>query len=143
MNRWYVAQTHPRGEEKAAWQLRRQGFTTYLPRYLKRRRHARRVDWVKAPLFPRYLFIEMDPELAQWRSINATVGVSRLVCNGDRPAPVPARVVDDIGAREDEKGLIRIDRIRPFKQGERVQITSRYASHNRCDPTSACASQRP
>ena len=44
MNRWYVAQTHRRDEEKAAWHLRRQEFSVYLPRYLTRRRHARRVD---------------------------------------------------------------------------------------------------
>ena len=104
--------------------LRRQEFSVYLPRYLRRRRHARRVDWVKAPLFPRYLFIEMDPEHTQWHCINSTFGVSRLVCNGDRPAPVPDGIVDDIAARADDKGLVRLDRIRPFKHGEKVQIVS-------------------
>lgn len=122
MNRWYVAQTHRRDEEKAAWHLRRQEFSVYLPRYLTRRRHARRVDWVKAPLFPRYLFIEMDSEHTQWRCINSTFGVSRLVCNGDRPAPVPEGIVEDIVARSDKRGLVRLDRMRPFSQGQKVQI---------------------
>ena len=122
MNRWYVAQTHRRDEEKAAWHLRRQEFSVYLPRYLTRRRHARRVDWVKAPLFPRYLFIEMDSEHTQWRCINSTIGVSRLVCNGDRPAPVPDGIVEDIVARSDNRGLVRLDRMRPFRHGEKVQI---------------------
>ena len=122
MNRWYVAQTHRCDEEKAAWQLRRQEFSVYLPRYLTRRRHARRVDWVKAPLFPRYLFIEMDSEHTQWRCINSTFGVSRLVCNGDRPAPVPEGIVEDIVARSDNRGLVRLDRMRPFSQGQKVQI---------------------
>lgn len=122
MNRWYVAQTHRRDEEKAAWHLRRQEFSVYLPRYLTRRRHARRADWVKAPLFPRYLFIEMDSEHTQWRCINSTFGVSRLVCNGDRPAPVPDGIVEDIVARSDNRGLVRLDRMRPFRQGEKVQI---------------------
>ena len=40
--RWYVVQSQPNSELKAAAHLDRQGFTTYLPRYLKRRRHARR-----------------------------------------------------------------------------------------------------
>jgi len=124
MNRWYVAQTHPNGEEKAAWHLRRQDFSVYLPRFEKRRRHARKLDWVKAPLFPRYLFIEMDPEQARWRCINSTVGISMLVCHGGRPAPVPPGIVEDISAREDGKGLIRMDLVRPFKPGEKVQITS-------------------
>ena len=43
---WYVVQTQPHAETKASLHLVRQGFATYLPRYLKRRRHARRVDTV-------------------------------------------------------------------------------------------------
>ena len=54
---WYVAQTQANAENKAVAHLARQGFATYLPRYLKRRSHARRVDVVAAPLFPRYLFV--------------------------------------------------------------------------------------
>ena len=42
--RWYVVQSQPNAELKAAAHLNRQGFTTYLPRYMKRRRHARRVE---------------------------------------------------------------------------------------------------
>lgn len=39
---WYVVETHPHAEVKAEVQLRRQNFQTYLPRYCKQRRHARR-----------------------------------------------------------------------------------------------------
>ena len=62
------------------------GFETYLPRYEKRRRHARRVETVAAPLFPRYLFVAIDLASQRWRSIHSTIGVSRLVCNGEDPA---------------------------------------------------------
>ena len=57
---WYVVHTHPRAEAKALLNLDRQGFSCYLPRYLKRRRHARRLETVAAPLFPRYLFVALD-----------------------------------------------------------------------------------
>ncbi len=60
MKRWYVVHTHTRGERLAMVNLRRQGLDTYLPQYLKRRRHARRTEWIPAPLFPRYLFVAMD-----------------------------------------------------------------------------------
>ena len=43
--RWYVVQTQVNGELKAAQNLVRQGFEVYLPRYLKRRRHARKIDF--------------------------------------------------------------------------------------------------
>ena len=74
---------------KACWHLARQGFETYLPRYLKRRRHARRVEMLPAPLFPRYLFVAIDMATQRWRSISSTIGVTQLVCAGDVPAPVP------------------------------------------------------
>ena len=62
---------------------RRQGYETYLPRYLKRRRHARKVDFAAKPLFPRYMFVAIDMATQRWRSVQSTIGVSRLVTNGD------------------------------------------------------------
>ena len=70
--RWYVLQTHVHMEAKASAHLMRQGFGVYLPRYLKRRRHARRVDTVAAPLFPRYLFVAVERDSQRWRSIHST-----------------------------------------------------------------------
>ena len=80
--RWYVAHTQPGSEAKASWHLRNQDFAVYLPRSLKRRRHARRLDWVAAPLFPRYLFIGMELATARWRAIRSTIGIAGLVCHG-------------------------------------------------------------
>src|SRR5687767_7204804 len=102
--RWYVAQTHAHAEKKAAVHLQRQGFEIYLPRYRKRRRHARRVETVTAPLFPRYLFVAVDIGAQRWRSIQSTFGVLRLVCNGDEPAAVADLVVNALRGREDQDG---------------------------------------
>ncbi|MCF8476726.1 MAG: transcriptional activator RfaH [Pseudolabrys sp.] len=122
LSRWYVVQTQPNAEKKAVTHLDRQGFVTYLPRYLKRRRHARRVDLVSAPLFPRYLFIEIDTAVQRWRSIYSTVGVSRLVCAGDTPTPVPDQVVTLLKQREDEAGLIRLDTRPSFRVGDKIRV---------------------
>src|SRR6478752_1032989 len=92
-SRWYAVQSHPNAENKAVAHLARQGFTTYLPRYLRRRRHARRVEMVATPLFPRYLFVTIDMTRQRWRSIYSTIGVSRLVCAGDTPTPVADEAV--------------------------------------------------
>ena len=108
-------QTQPNAESKAVAHLARQGFATYLPRYLKRRRHARRVDVVAAPLFPRYLFVEIDMAVQRWRSIYSTIGVSQLVCNGDVPAPVPDQVITMLKDREDAAGFIHLDREPQFR----------------------------
>jgi transcriptional antiterminator RfaH len=121
--RWYVVQTHALAENKALFHLKRQGFEAYLPRYLKRRRHARKTDWVPAPLFPRYMFLHMDTERSRWLSIHSTIGVAQLVCNGNRPAPLPDGVIKSIRDRESEAGLIDIRREAQFNKGDAVQIT--------------------
>jgi transcriptional antiterminator RfaH len=121
-SRWFVAHTHPHAEAKATAHLDRQGFEIYFPRYLKRRRHARRVETVAAPLFPRYLFVAIDLDAQRWRSIYSTVGVSRLVCTGDDPTPVPVGVVEGLKQREDAKGFIKLDSRPPFHRGEKIRV---------------------
>jgi transcriptional antiterminator RfaH len=120
--RWYVVQTQVNGEAKAAQNLLRQGYEIYLPRYLMRRRHARKVDFTPKPLFPRYMFVTIDMATQRWRSIQSTFGVSRLVTNGDDPATVPEGVVHALRAREDEKGFIRLDSKPSFTVGDKVRV---------------------
>ncbi|HML07314.1 MAG TPA: transcriptional activator RfaH [Xanthobacteraceae bacterium] len=121
-HRWYVVHTHPNAEAKANAHLGRQGFDTYLPRYLKKRRHARRVETVRAALFPRYLFVAIDMATQRWRAISSTVGVSQLVCNGEEPAAVPDNVIASLRQREDENGLIRLPARPRFAPGDRVRL---------------------
>ncbi|MDR3466456.1 MAG: transcriptional activator RfaH [Xanthobacteraceae bacterium] len=122
--RWYVVQTQPNGEAKAALNLRRQGFEVYLPRYLKERRHARKVDVTARPLFPRYLFVAIDTATQRWRAIQSTFGVARLVSNGDEPACVPDGVVHAIRAREDGRGFVALDLKPAFAPGDRVRVVA-------------------
>lgn len=120
--RWYVVQTQTNGETKAAQNLQRQGYEIYLPRYLKRRRHARKLDFSAKPLFPRYMFVAVNMATQRWRSIQSTFGVSRLVCNGDDPAAVPEGVVDALRRREDEKGFVRLEQTPTFTPGDKVRV---------------------
>ncbi len=118
---WYVVQTQPNAERKAVTHLERQGFATYLPRYLKRRRHARKVEMVSTPLFPRYLFVAIDLSAQRWRSIFSTIGVSRLVCTGDTPLPVAQEVIAALKQREDSVGFIKLEQ-RIMQRGEKVRV---------------------
>ena len=120
--RWYVVQTQVNGEAKATEHLRRQGYEIYLPRYLKRRRHARKMDFTARPLFPRYIFVAIDMATQRWRSVQSTVGVSRLVTNGDSPAVVPEGVVRALKAREDTKGFVKLDAAPAFTPGDKVRV---------------------
>jgi len=119
---WYVAQTHPHAETKASEHLRRQGFVFYLPRYLKQRRHARRVERIAAPLFPRYLFVSIDLATQRWLSIDSTFGITKLVRNGDVPAAVPQAIIDELKSREDAGGLVQLIPRPRFAPGDKVRV---------------------
>lgn len=119
---WYVVQTQVNAEAKAVRNLLRQGFEPYLPRYLKRRSHARKIDRVAAPLFPRYLFVRVDAVSQRWRSIQSTFGVSHLVLNGSEPARISKQIVAALKAREDEGGFIKLDLRRQFSLGAKVRV---------------------
>lgn len=121
-SRWFVAHTHPRAETKATWHLNRQGFDVYLPRYLKRRRHARKIETVAAPLFPRYLFVAVDMTAQRWRSIHSTVGVARFVSTGDQPTAVPEGIVEGLKRRENSDGFVRLDCRPRFHLGDQIRV---------------------
>jgi transcriptional antiterminator RfaH len=119
---WYVALTQPRAEIKAATHLLRQGFEPYLPSYLKRRRHARRIDIVAAPLFPRYVFVSADLTMQRWRAIHSTTGVARLICNIEEPARVADEVIYGLKANQDERGYVRLPPRPRFCPGDAVRV---------------------
>ena len=94
--RWYAVQCQPNRERTAAFHLANQGFSVFLPLREKARRHARRIDTVRVPLFPGYLFVCLDLDRDRWRSIGGTIGVVRLVMHGERPSPAPYGVVESL-----------------------------------------------
>jgi transcriptional antiterminator RfaH len=120
--RWYVVHTQVQKESQAELNLRQQGFVTYLPRYLRTRRHARKSTIVARPLFPRYLFVGLDLARDRWRVIQSTFGVSNLVFAGEQPLAVPDGVVDQIRAREGNDGFVMLGLPAGVGPGSRVRL---------------------
>lgn len=123
MNRWYVVYTRTGMQRMALGHLENQGYTAYLPQRLKERRHARRIDTVKIPLFPRYLFVELDLATDGWHAINGTYGVGYLITMGARASAVPPGIVEAIRARENAEGLVEIAEACPYAAGDVIEIT--------------------
>ena len=120
--RWFLVHTQPNGERKAELHLGAQGFRAYLPQIQKTIRHARQLRTVRAPLFPRYMFLILDPDRDRWLSVRSTVGVSSLFTCEDRPVPVPKGVVEALIAHTDEANLTRFDAA--LTTGQTVRILS-------------------
>ena len=111
---WAVAQTESQRERVALHHLKRQEFTTYLPLIKTMRRiHGE-------PLFPGYIFIRI---VDRWYSIMGTIGITRLIRDGERPSCCPDAVIDDIRKRE-VMGYVELPKApkKGFTRGQRVRI---------------------
>jgi transcriptional antiterminator RfaH len=130
MTRWYATYAQPQSEARAERELRQQGFDVFLPLCRRLRRHARRSEMVLRPLFPRYLFVAIDLATQRWRAVNGTRGVVQLVRQGDRPAPLPAGVVEALRARADGSGAVPLDALSMFEPGRKLLVTAGpFAGH--------------
>jgi len=101
MSCWIVVHTRPGAEHLARLHIERQGYDAYLPL-------ATRAGQA-APLFPRYLFVDVAPRQGIWRPIRSTVGVTAVLRTGESPSVVPQGVIDALRQAE-EAGVIRARR---------------------------------
>lgn len=104
--RWYAVHVKPGGEARAELNLRRQGFSPFVPRQKRTVRHARRLSVKHAAFFPGYLFLPLDLAADRWRSVNGTLGVRSLVMQGERPVPCPPGLVEAMIASTSADGLV-------------------------------------
>jgi transcriptional antiterminator RfaH len=93
---WACAQTHPRQEEIALRNLRRQNYTSFFPFFLlppQSCRNGNPGQYLAKPAFPGYVFVELDDRLVDWSPINFTLGIRRLLTYLDEASEyrVPCR----------------------------------------------------
>lgn len=120
--RWYVVRTLPQRERLAVQQLVNQDYRVFLPLHLKTRRHARNVETISVPLFPRYLFTVLDLTRDRWRSINGTFGVERLLMCAREPQVVPHGLVESLVGASDDDGTVHFDA--SLREGQSVKVVA-------------------
>src|SRR5262247_1387077 len=102
---WYVLQTNRNKERLAQLALGQRHIATYVPRILQWPRPA--VGSAVGPLFPGYLFADLQPE--RWPAVTTTPGVRAFVAFGGVPASIGADAIDFLRGREGPDGLVRCD----------------------------------
>ena len=90
---WFLVHCKPNATHLASQNLRNQDFGVFLPLQKFTRRKAKQFQTILRPLFPGYLFVQIDPLAGHWRKINNTRGVARLVQLGPDSCPVPDTVM--------------------------------------------------
>ena len=107
MLNWYLVQLKPNGHRLAKANLERQGFKTFLPQQNVTTRSAHKFVDRHVPLFPGYMFVELDTAQNAWRKVNSTLGVARIVSLGGTPTPVPSAIINEFISRCDDDGILR------------------------------------
>jgi len=122
MKHWYTVHTKPRQEATAEQNLQRQGFATYSPKVLLRKR--KRDKWTKVvePLFPRYLFIQVDPDQHSLAPVRSTLGVAGLVRFGQLLQSVPDSVIEYLKQAENPETHQHHADEWPHQPGDTVDI---------------------
>ena len=105
--RWYLVQCKPNAAQIAARNLENQHFGTFLPLQEITKRKGKIFQRQICPLFPGYLFVQIDPDQGPWRQVSSTRGVSRLVRLGAKPSVVPIEIVEALVARCDKQCVLR------------------------------------
>lgn len=120
--RWYAVCCKPRQEAVAEENLLRQGYRTYLPRIRNSRR--RRGQWVDViePLFPRYLFIRINPVLHSTAPVRSTRGAVGLVRFGGTPAVIPEQMIEAIRRRADANSGLHLSDHPLFCAGDAIRL---------------------
>jgi transcriptional antiterminator RfaH len=106
MNQWYLIQSKPKSHRLTERNLHRKGFDTFLPMQKIIRRKASRFVSDLKPLFPGYMFVSVNSELAPWRTINRTIRVSRLVSFKGKLKQPPPQLISSLMLRCDASGTL-------------------------------------
>ena len=92
MKQWYLIYTKPRQELIAVANLQNQAYNAFAPQVSVKKRTNQGWKQVNEPLFPNYVFIQLDDVADDWKPIRSTRGVSGFVRFGSGvPAPIVMR----------------------------------------------------
>lgn len=114
---WYAIQYKPAQGDRALENLQNQGARCFYPKVTVERIRGGKRRARLEPLFPGYLFINLEESDPLWSKLRSTRGVLRVVGFGGRPVPVPDEVISFI-----HDGLTSLEQQGGLKRGEKVQV---------------------
>lgn len=93
---WYLVNSKPRQELRAEEHLKNQAINCVLPlieieKIIRGKRQS-----ISEPLFPGYLFVELQTDGQNWSKIRSTRGVRDFVRFGGMPGKVPPAVLEQL-----------------------------------------------
>lgn len=109
---WYLVNSKPRQELRAEEHLKNQSINCVLPlieieKIIRGKRQS-----ISEPLFPGYLFVELQTDGQDWSKIRSTRGVRDFVRFGGVPGRVPESVLEHLKILDTTDAAIELMRQR-------------------------------
>jgi transcriptional antiterminator RfaH len=120
---WYLLQIKTQQHSRAQENLQNQGFEFYLPMHTVKKIYRRQYISRDEPLFPGYIFVRLD-NFSDWRGLQSTKGVTRVVSFNGRPQPVADELIAGLKQRFQSQGPQDT-----YKPGDKVVITDGCFKH--------------
>jgi len=121
MQNWYAIYTRPRWEKKVESELKYKGIDVYLPLQKKLKQWSDRKKKVETPLFPSYVFVNIDYKFRF--DVLQTSGVVKFVAFSGEVDTVPDKEIEFIKLICDSEYEIESS-YENFEKGQMVTVTS-------------------
>jgi transcription elongation factor/antiterminator RfaH len=120
-SKWHLVRTKQYKEAFVRNMLSKKASDTFLPLLRIQRPHWGKVTHTVTPLFPCYLFAQIDLE-TEYHFVQRTPGVVGLLCAGGEPSEVDESVIEEIRKRG-TNGIVELPQ-GTFSSGESVSVVS-------------------
>ncbi|MBL3824575.1 MULTISPECIES: transcription/translation regulatory transformer protein RfaH [unclassified Marinobacter] len=114
---WYALQYKPAQGDRALQHLQNQGITCFYPKITVEKIRAGKRTKKLEPLFPGYLFVNLEQSDPVWAKLRSTRGVLRIVGFANKPAAIGDDVIHHI-----KDGLDSVAEQGGIKPGQAVQL---------------------
>lgn len=120
---WYVCRTEPHREPVVIDQLRKEGFDTLWPTFIKKRKVRLREIDIERPLWPGYVMVKFCEISDAWQRIGAIRGSRGLLgFNGLKATPLPESETADLIERFGSGPLVVNVPIVPWHTGTKLRV---------------------
>jgi transcriptional antiterminator RfaH len=114
---WYALQHKPAQGDRALTHLQNQDIACFYPKITVEKIKAGKRTKKLEPLFPGYLFVNLEQTDPMWAKLSSTRGVLRIVGFANKPAPIGDDVIQHIKA-----SLESVAEQGGIKPGQAVQL---------------------
>ncbi|WP_379865440.1 transcription/translation regulatory transformer protein RfaH [Marinobacter sp. M5B] len=93
---WYALQHKPSQGDRALTHLQNQGIACFYPKITVEKIKAGKRTKKLEPLFPGYLFVNLEQTDPMWAKLRSTRGILRIVSFANKPAAISDDVIQHI-----------------------------------------------